>query len=152
MKAPRTLGVLHPVIVTRDMEGALRFYRDLLGLRVRERVDHDPAMLARLGGPANAEASAAVLEAPDGTEIEVAGFVRPEGKPRSDAGWADAGIRSVTFVVDDLGAMAERMRAAGYPTAGEMLTVRWEGTMVKVAYVAGPDGVVLTLLEREAKA
>jgi catechol 2,3-dioxygenase-like lactoylglutathione lyase family enzyme len=148
----RTLGVLHPVVITRDMEGALGFYRDLLGLRVRDRVKHDPAMLSRLGGPADAEASAAVLEAPDGTEIEVACFARPEGKRRTDAGWADAGIRSVTFVVDDLDAMAARLAAGGYPTLGEVLSVTWEGTMVKVAYVAGPDGVVLTLLEREGQA
>lgn len=152
MSAARTLGVLHPVIVTRDMEGALLFYRDLLGLRVRSRVTHDPAMLARLGGPEGADASAAMLEAPDGTEIEVACFVRPQGKPRTDVGWADAGIRSVTFVVDDLDAMTLRLTAAGYPTAGEVVAVRWEGMMVKVAYVAGPDGVVLTLLEREAEA
>jgi hypothetical protein len=57
----------------------------------------------------------------------------------------------VTFVVDDLDAMAARLAAGGYPTAGEVLSVTWEGTRVKVAYVAGPDGVVLTLLEREGR-
>jgi catechol 2,3-dioxygenase-like lactoylglutathione lyase family enzyme len=148
MSKPRLLGVLHPVIVTRDMPKALAFYRDLLGFRLRREVVHDPEVLARLGGPEDAEATAAVLEAPDGSEIEIACFTRPAGRSRSKAGWADAGIRSLTFVVDDVAGMVRRLEAAGHPVVGEVLSLFWEGEPVSAAYVNGPDGVVLTLLDR----
>lgn len=151
MSAPSVRGVLHPVIVTRDMGRALAFYRDLLGLRLRQETVHDPAVLARLGGPADAAATAAILAAPDGTEIEVACFARPPGKARADGGWADAGIRSVTFTVDDIDGLLRRLGDAGHAAAGEVLSLAVEGETVRVAYVEGPDGVVLTLLERGGK-
>ncbi|HET7716264.1 MAG TPA: VOC family protein [Bauldia sp.] len=147
MTAARILGVLHPVVVTRDMEKALAFYRDLLGFHLRDEVTHDPEILARLGGPRHAVATATVLVAPDGSEIEIACFTRPAGRDRCDAEWPDAGIRSLTFKVDNIAGMVRRLAAAGYATAGEVLSLNWEGKAVSVAYVNGPDGVVLTLLE-----
>jgi catechol 2,3-dioxygenase-like lactoylglutathione lyase family enzyme len=149
MTGPRLLSVLHPVIITRDMPNALAFYGDLLGFRVKQETTHDPGVLSRLGGPADAEATAVILDAPDGTEIEIACFRRPAGLRRSEAGWADAGIRSITFVVEGLGEMVGRLGQAGYRCTGEVLSLTVEGEPVRVAYVGGPDGVVLTLLERE---
>lgn len=141
-------AVLHPVVVTGDMEGALAFYGDLLGLTVKSRMVHDGDKLARLGGPRRAEATAVVLAAPDGSEIEIACFAEPRGRPRSDAAWPDAGIRSITFVVDDLQKLMARLTAAGHRSAGEVVPFAVDGDNFKVAYVNGPDGVVLTLLER----
>jgi len=149
MTAPRLVGVLHPVIVTRDMANALGFYRDLLGFRVRQEMTHDPAMLARLGGPVDAEATAVILHAPDGSEIEIACFTRPSGLSRSETGWTDAGIRSITFVVEGIDEMLGHLERAGYRRGGEIPSLTVEGKAVRVAYVGGPDGVVLTLLERE---
>ena len=149
MRPPGLISVLHPVIITGDMANALAFYRDLLGFRVKQEMTHDPAVLARLGGPAGSEATAVILDAPDGTEIEIACFTRPSGLRRSGAGWADAGIRSITFVVEGIGEMLGRLGHAGYLCAGEVLSLTVEGQTVRVAYVEGPDGVVLTLLERE---
>jgi catechol 2,3-dioxygenase-like lactoylglutathione lyase family enzyme len=140
--------VLHPVIITGDMPAALAFYRDLLGFRVTGEMVHDADALARLGGPVGAEASAVVLTAPDGSEIEIACFTAPRGQPRTEAGWPDAGIRSITFVVDGLDAMLASMARAGCPRAGDVVPFVVDGVTVRVAYVHGPDGVVLTLLQR----
>lgn len=141
-------AVLHPVVITGDMPAALLFYRDLLGLTVKSRMVHDGDKLARLGGPRQAVASAVVLAAPDGSEIEIACFEEPRGRPRADAGWPDAGIRSITFVVDDLEKLLARLAAGGHRPAGEVVPFMVDGDQVRVAYVDGPDGVVLTLLER----
>ena len=149
MQSPsRVLGLLHPVVVTGDMPRTLAFYRDLLGLKIASEMVHDPAALERLGGPPGAQATAAVLTAPDGSELEIACFTVPKGRPRSDAGWPDAGIRSITFVVDHIAEMLDRLAAAGYAVAGEVVPFEVDGRPVRVAYVHGPDGVVLTLLER----
>jgi len=144
---PALRGVLHPVVITPDLPRALAFYRDLLGFRVHAEMTHDPVALARLGGPRDARASAVILRAPDGSEIEIASFAAPRGKPRSDSGWPDAGIRSITFVVDGLDALLVRLAAAGHPALGETVPFDVDGGPVRVAYARGPDGVVLTLLE-----
>jgi catechol 2,3-dioxygenase-like lactoylglutathione lyase family enzyme len=139
--------VLHPVVITPDLGRALTFYRDLLGFRVHAEMTHDPVALARLGGPRDARANAVILRAPDGSEIEIASFAAPRGKPRSGAAWPDAGIRSITFIVDGLDALLTRLAAAGHPAMGETMPFAVDGGPIRVAYVQGPDGVVLTLLE-----
>jgi catechol 2,3-dioxygenase-like lactoylglutathione lyase family enzyme len=144
----RLVAVLHPVIITGDMEKALAFYRDLLGFTVTNEMEHDAGALARLGGPVGAEARAVVLTAPDGSEIEVACFTAPRGKPRADARWQDAGIRSVTFVVEGLDSLLARLAAAGFSPAGDVVPFTLGRQTVQVVYVNGPDGVILTLLEK----
>lgn len=150
MSEARLIGILHPVIITRDMEGALRFYRDLLGFVPRPITTHDPAKIARLGGPPNTEARAVILHAPDGSELEIACFARPSGASTSAAGWADAGIRSITFKVTDIDAMARRLADGGYPLVNEIVDFVVEDAAVRVAYVRGPDGVILTLIQESS--
>ncbi len=77
----RVTGVFHAVIVVPDLDEALRFYRDLLGLTVTLRWQHDPAILSALTGYPEATGEAATLAAPDGTEIELAAFSQSAGPP-----------------------------------------------------------------------
>lgn len=138
------------MIITRDFAGALKFYRDLLGFVPRPVTTHDPEKIARLGGPPNAEAQAVILHAPDGSELEIACFAKPGGAERSAATWTDAGIRSITFKVKDIDAMLRRLGHAGYAAVNEVVAFVVEGASVRVAYVHGPDGVILTLIEEGA--
>jgi catechol 2,3-dioxygenase-like lactoylglutathione lyase family enzyme len=140
-------GIVHPVIITRDMDRALAYYRDLLGFVPRPMTTHNPALITRLGGPPLAAAKAVILHAPDGSELEIAAFAEPDGEIESHASWADAGIRSITFRVTDIAAMIERLTAAGYPLVNEIVEFVVEGTPVLVAYVPAPDGVIMTLLQ-----
>ena len=110
---------------------------------------HDPVALARLGGP-RMRTPARHPQSPDGSELEIASFAKPRGRRRTDAGWPDAGIRSITFVVDGLDALFARMAAAGHRAIGEVVALVVEGAPARVVYVEGPDGVVLTLLEERS--
>lgn len=148
MSATDVLHVLHPVLATRDFEHTLAFYRDCLGLSAAGPVlHHDPHYLRSLGGPSDAVAKAVILKAPDGTEIEVACFEQPEGQSRTHASWADAGIRSVTFVVTDIDAMVDKMAAAQYPLLGQIVPTAEDNGRGRICYVLGPDGVIVTLLQ-----
>jgi hypothetical protein len=44
--------------------------------------------------------------------------------------------------------MIARLAEAGYQAVGEVVPFVVEGASVRVAYIDGPDGVVLTLFER----
>ena len=148
MNGTGLVGILHPVVITGDFDSTLSFYRDLLGFVPQPVTTHDPQKLTALGGPADADAKAVILNAPDGSELEIASFRFPKGRARSDRGWTDAGIRSITFVVRDIVAMTSRLDAAGYPVVNEIVDFTVESEAVRVCYVEGPDGVVLTLLQR----
>lgn len=141
------LGIVHPVIITRDMERAMNYYCDVLGFVPRPITTHDPLKIGRMGGPADMEGRAVILHAPDGSELEIACFTKPDGLAETTAGWQDAGIRSITFKVSDMVAMLRRLSEAGHGIIGEVVTFEIETGAVQVAYVEAPDGVVMTLLQ-----
>ncbi len=141
-------GVFHAVIAVPDLDAALLFYRDLLGLTVTLRWDHDVATLSRLTGYADPVASAATLAAPDGTEIELAEFRRPKGRPRVEKRWEDAGLSFITLTCDDLEVVVARLRSAGTPFVGEIVDyVLEDGAVVRVVYCFAPEGTTITLIE-----
>ena len=107
------LGIVHPVIITRDLERAMSYYCDTLGFMPRPITTHDPLKIARIGGPADMAGRAVILHAPDGSELEIACFTKPEGLAQTTAGWQDAGIRSITFRVSDMAGMLQRWRDTG---------------------------------------
>ena len=141
------LGIVHPVIITRDLERAMSYYCDVLGFVPRPITTHDPLKIARMGGPADMAGRAVILHAPDGSELEIACFTKPDGLAETTAGWQDAGIRSITFRVSDMAAMLQRLSEAGYGIIREVVTFEIETGAVQVAYVEAPDGVVMSLLQ-----
>jgi catechol 2,3-dioxygenase-like lactoylglutathione lyase family enzyme len=87
-----------------------------------------------------------MLQVPGGGgRLEVARFVRPDSVPGSPAGMAnELGIRNVSFEVDDLQAAVDWAASEGYGLVGGI--GEYEG-VVRMAYVRGPDGVVVSLFE-----
>jgi len=76
------LGIDHTAIVARDTDASLRFYRDLLGLRVAGVSDnHGPAQ-ERLNNVAGAHLRITTLRAPAGPGIELLEYLSPrDGRP-----------------------------------------------------------------------
>jgi catechol 2,3-dioxygenase-like lactoylglutathione lyase family enzyme len=146
--AGRVTGVFHAVIVVPDLDAALHFYRDLLGLTVTLRWEHDPSTLSKLTGYPDPMGSAATLVAPDGTELEVAEFRRPKGRTRVEKRWEDAGLSFITLTCDDLAAVVTRLRAAGTPFVSDIVDYLLEdGATVRVVYCFAPEGTTITLIQ-----
>ena len=83
-----------------------------------------------------------------GTAVELSRFVRPAPKSIPAPVEADEpGLRSLAFVVDDLAAVLERLAADGYGLVGGV--GEYEGVW-RMAYVRGPEGVIVALSERLA--
>jgi catechol 2,3-dioxygenase-like lactoylglutathione lyase family enzyme len=81
-----------------------------------------------------------------GTWIELGRFVRPDHVPGSpDAMANELGLRNVCFVVDDLQATVDELAADGYGLVGGIGD--HENTW-RMAYVRGPEGIVVALSER----
>src|SRR4051794_2927854 len=81
-----------------------------------------------------------------GPGLELSSFIRPEHKPGSpDAMSNEVGLRNVAFQVDDLQAIVDRLADDGYGLVGGI--GRYED-MWLMAYVRGPEGIIVALAER----
>jgi catechol 2,3-dioxygenase-like lactoylglutathione lyase family enzyme len=88
-----------------------------------------------------------MLRPPDGgTPLELSRFVRPDHEPGSPAVMAnELGLRNVAFEVDDLQAAVDRLAADGYGLVGGI--GQYEHIR-RMAYVRGPEGIIVSLAER----
>src|SRR5206468_6544667 len=81
-----------------------------------------------------------------GTALELCRFVRPDAVPGSpDAMANEIGLRNVCYEITDLRGTVERLAADGYRLVGGI--GQHENTWL-MAYVRGPEGIVVSLAER----
>lgn len=84
-----------------------------------------------------------------GTTLELSSFSRPDHLPGSPAAPAnELGLRNVAFEVHDLHAAVDHAAANGYGLVGGIS--EYEG-MWRMAYVRGPEGIIVSLAERIEK-
>ncbi|GAB3272856.1 VOC family protein [Sinomonas notoginsengisoli] len=82
----------------------------------------------------------------DGTRLELSSFTHPDHEAGNQAAMAnELGLRSVAFEVDDLHAVVEKLAADGYGLVGGV--GEYENVW-RMAYVRGPDGIIVALAER----
>ncbi len=142
------LGVFHPTITVSDMDQALAFYRDVLGLRPTFDGQHEPEAIGQLLGYGDPDVRAVIVQAPDGSEIELAEFRRPKGRPTVDRDWADAGLSLLSLRVTGIEELMARITGAGFCFTSDLVRQTLpDGAVVNVAVCRGPDGVSVTLSE-----
>jgi catechol 2,3-dioxygenase-like lactoylglutathione lyase family enzyme len=88
-----------------------------------------------------------MLRPPDGgAGVELSSFVRPAHEPGSPGAMStELGLRNVAFEVDDLPAAVERLAADGYGLVGGV--GEYENVW-RMAYVRGPEGIIVALAQR----
>ena len=88
-----------------------------------------------------------MLRPPDGrTRLELSTFVRPDHEPGSPAARAnELGLRNGAFEVDDLQAAIDRLAADGCGLVGGVGQYEY---IWRMAYVRGPEGIIVSLAER----
>jgi catechol 2,3-dioxygenase-like lactoylglutathione lyase family enzyme len=98
-------------------------------------------------GIPNSRTEIVMLRPPDGsTRLELSSFVRPAHQFGSPTAMADElGLRNVAFEVDDLEAIIDELSADGYGLVGNI--GQYEHTW-RMAYVCGPEGIIVSLAER----
>ena len=138
----------HVGITVADLDRVSAFFVTL-GLEVEGRTFLEGEFLDTVIGMAGARTEILLLRAPDGgAGVELARFVRPDAEPGSpDARATELGLRSITFEVDDLPGIVERLGQDGYGRVGGI--GEHERTW-RMASVRGPEGIVVSLAERLA--
>lgn len=134
--------VQHIAISVSDMEVALEFYRDLLGLEVMMdmQLDGAPAIEALLG--VKDVRMRYVLFGGKGGQINLLEISNPKGENFAAKMRAcDHGIHHVAFSVDDVDAAYEELGAKGV----EFIGPPQDTGLARAVSMRGPDGVVIEL-------
>jgi len=138
----------HIGITVADLDATTAFFVGL-GLEVDSRTFVEGEFLDTVTGIPDSRTEIVMLRPPKGgTNIELSSFVRPGHDPGSPTAMAnELGLRSVAFEVDDLQATVEMLAADGYGLVGG--PGEYEHVW-RMAYVRGPEGMIVALAERLA--
>jgi catechol 2,3-dioxygenase-like lactoylglutathione lyase family enzyme len=135
----------HVGIVVEDLAAAVTFFI-ALGLSVQGEGLVDGEWAARVVGLAGLRAQIALLGTPDGrAAIELSQFESPtvvRGDVRAPANVT--GLRHLSFAVDDLDSVLDRVRECGGELIGEVGEYE---AVYRLCYVRGPAGVIVELAQ-----
>jgi catechol 2,3-dioxygenase-like lactoylglutathione lyase family enzyme len=135
----------HTGITVADLDSATAFFVGL-GLEVEGTGSVEGEFVETVCGIRGAHCQIAMLRSPDGARLELASFVTPDQTPGSPEAMAnEVGLRNVSFEVGDLQAAVDAVAADGYGLVGGI--GEYEGS-VRMAYVRGPEGIVVSLFEQ----
>jgi catechol 2,3-dioxygenase-like lactoylglutathione lyase family enzyme len=135
----------HIGITVADLDSATAFFVSL-GLEVEGTGSVEGEFVETVCGIPGAQCQIVMLKSPDGARLELASFVTPDHVPGSpDAMANEVGLRNVSFEVGDLQAAVDAVAADGYGLVGGI--GEYEGS-VRMAYVRGPEGIVVSLFEQ----
>jgi catechol 2,3-dioxygenase-like lactoylglutathione lyase family enzyme len=136
----------HVGITVTDLDAVTDFFVGL-GLEVENRMFVEGEFLDTVIGIPDSRTEIVMLKPPDGgTALELSSFVRPDHAPGSPSAMAnELGLRNVAFEVDDLQAVVDRAAEDGYGLVGGI--GEYEDVW-RMAYVRGPEGIIVSLAER----
>jgi catechol 2,3-dioxygenase-like lactoylglutathione lyase family enzyme len=136
----------HVGVVVDDLEAATAFFVEL-GLQLQGEASIEGEWVDRVVGLQGVRSEIAMMETPDGhSRLELTKFHAPSG-PGGDrhAPPNAAGLRHITFAVDDVDALVARLRAHGAELVGEIEDYK---DAYRVCYVRGPEGIIVELAEQ----
>jgi catechol 2,3-dioxygenase-like lactoylglutathione lyase family enzyme len=136
----------HVGITVADLDAVTAFFVRL-GLEVEGRMFMEGEFVDTVIGIPGSRSRIVMLRPPGGgAGLELSSFVEPEHEPGSPTAMAnELGLRNVSFEVDGLEATVQRLAADGYGLVGGI--GQYENVW-RMAYVRGPEGIIVSLAER----
>ncbi len=129
-------------LVVRDLERAIGFYRDVLGMEEIKRVDVSDAKAAKGGFAQRGFRFRTFRMGPLALKL-----VQVKGEPASTRGLVDdfTGVRYIAFAVDDIDAMTRQLEDRGVEFASEILPPEPDQGVARLVFFKDPDGNLLEL-------
>jgi catechol 2,3-dioxygenase-like lactoylglutathione lyase family enzyme len=136
----------HVGITVADLDTVAAFFVGL-GFVVEGRMFMEGEFVDTVIGIPNSRSEILTLVPPGGgTNLELSSFVSPDHEPGSpDAMSTELGLRNISFEVDDLQAIVDRLAGDGYGLVGGI--GQYEDIW-RMAYVRGPEGIIVALAQR----
>lgn len=137
--------IRHTGLVVADLEGALRFWRDLLGFTVARQMDESGPHIDAMMGLKDVRLTTSKLTAPEGGMIELLYFHSHPDLPAWTGTPYSTGFTHVAMTVKDINNLCETLKEHGVVFFAP--PQHSPDGKVKVAYCRGPEGVLLELVE-----
>jgi catechol 2,3-dioxygenase-like lactoylglutathione lyase family enzyme len=136
----------HVGIVVDDLGDAVAFFAEL-GLELVGEAPVEGDWVDRVVALEGVRAHVAMLQTPDGHgRLELSSFHAPAIERGDQHAPANAaGIRHISFLVDDIDAVLARLRARGAELVGELGRY---GDSYSLCYVRGPEGIIVELAQQ----
>jgi catechol 2,3-dioxygenase-like lactoylglutathione lyase family enzyme len=136
----------HVGITVADLDTVTAFFVGL-GLEVEGRAFVEGEFVDTVTGIPGTRSHIVMLRPPGGgSGLELSSFVQPDHEPGLPTAMANAlGLRNVSFEVDDLQATVDQLAGDGYGLVGG---IGQHETTWRMAYVRGPEGIIVSLAER----
>jgi len=136
----------HVGITVADLDLVTAFFVGM-GFEVEGRMPMEGEFVDTVIGIPDSQSEIVMLRPPDGgTGLDLSSFMRPDHEPGSPNAMSnELGLRNVAFEVDDLDAILDRLAADGYGLVGGV--GQYEGIW-RMAYVRGPEGIIVSLAQR----
>lgn len=133
------------LIVVDDLEAVKAFFIEL-GLVLEGQTTVEGPSVGKLIGLGDVRSTIAMLRTPDGQGIELDKFHTPEAVRFGpvDTPMNALGLRRIMFAVDGIDAVVARMQAHGAEIIGQMQY----GDSYRLAYIRGPEGIIVGLAEQ----
>jgi catechol 2,3-dioxygenase-like lactoylglutathione lyase family enzyme len=146
------LGIDHTAIVVKNTDASLRFYRDVLGLRVAGESENYGTEQEHLNNVFGARLRITGLRAPSGFGIEFLEYLAPrDGRPRSTDWRAnDLAHWQTTLAVPSVEAVVQAVRQGSYDfvSPGAVTLPDRSLGFKKGVLVRDPDGHAIQLIEK----
>jgi len=143
------IGVHHHSVTVSDLDRAIRFYRDILGLKLLYTTERSGEETSKGVGVEGAQLKIAVLQAGN-DKIELIEYVTPKGKPY-DRRPCDVGNMHIAFQVSGIQKMYNELTKKGikFNTAPNVIK---EGPLKGWiwVYFNDPDGAQLELVQQSS--
>ena len=143
-------AVEHFSFTVSDIQVALHFFRDLLGLRATPVMEVENQHVQTIVGMPDASLLISIVRIPGGTSLELIEYVRPKGT-RIDSQSCNPGAAHVAFAVQDIQKAYEDLSQKGIVFVNPPVWApgndgrgRWG-----VCYLKGPDGITIELIENQ---
>ncbi|UTM35300.1 VOC family protein [Rhodococcus pyridinivorans] len=136
----------HVGLTVSDLDVATAFFAGL-GFEVEGTGSAQGDFPATVCGLPGTHCEIVMLRPPDGgTRLELSRFIAPDHLPGSPTAMPnELGIRNVSFEVGDLQVAVDAVAEQGYGLVGGI--GEYENS-VRMAYVRGPDGIIVSLFEQ----
>ena len=130
----------HVAIIVRNIEQALAFYRDTLGIEPRE-IKNVPSEQVRI--------AFLPMGGPEGSEIELLEPTTPDSSLTKFLEKRGEGMHHICLEVDDIDAALREMQDKGAPVLDKEPRIAAEGRAIFL-HPKGTNGVLLELLEKSS--
>jgi catechol 2,3-dioxygenase-like lactoylglutathione lyase family enzyme len=147
-------GIDHINIVVADLARSVKFYTEVLGFRKTHDVVMEGEWIEAIVGLRGVRGLVAFVELPGGgPRIELLQYAAPAGEAVPENSRANTpGLRHIAFRVENIAAMAVRLRAAGVTLFSDPVlvpagVVKFAAGDKTLVYFLDPDGVILELAE-----